>query len=87
MKTKSYFNLMKEIHRSVLIFSTAPTLSALDFTFKLITGRSWEDYKAAEEKFKKSIFSDPKSTERTMRTNPEMSDKIAAFAYGECIES
>ena len=80
MKTKSYFNLMKEIHRSVLIFSTAPTLSALDFTFKLIACRSWEDYKAAEKKFQESRFCDPKNNDRIMEANPELADKILAFA-------
>jgi len=79
---QSYFNLGKEIHRSFLIGYSAVVISSMNFAYKLMTGRSWEEYQAAEAKFKKSKFADKASTGRTMKANPEMADKIAAFAHG-----
>lgn len=79
---QSYFNLGKEIHRSMLIGYSAAVMSSMNFAYRLMTGRNWEEHQSAEAKFKKTKFADPASTGRTMKASPEMADKIAAFAHG-----
>lgn len=70
----SFSQLSAEMFRTAIILTFAPWEASLTWQAKFLK------QEIAKRKFTKTIFADPGSTARTMAKNPELSDKIAAFA-------